>query len=57
MFTSPLLIIRGEGRKKYLLSYFKTLSIVPVLGIEPVTSCFAVKYYADRENLHDIIVT
>ena len=95
MFASPLLISRGEGRKKrvaehptqrflerknalYLsvnvfstkvlftgdtifrglaacsakavpsfLSYFKTLSIDPVLEIEPVTSHLAVKCYTD----------
>ena len=30
-----------------ILSYFDTLSIDPALGIEPVTSCFAVKSSTD----------
>ena len=32
------------------LSYFKTLSSCPVLGIEPLTSCFAVKLYTNWVN-------
>lgn len=37
-------------RSTFILSYFKTLSGCPVLGIEPLTSCFAVKLCTNWVN-------
>ena len=44
--SKPLLEVYAKGVPS-CLSYFKTLSTCPALGIQPLTSCSAVKCYTD----------
>ena len=44
--SKPLLEVYAKGVPSFL-SYFKTLSTGPALGIQPLTSCSAVKCSTD----------
>ena len=60
-FTSPTGATRRSSRScsakgvPSFLSYFKTLSIAPVSGIEPATSCSVVNCSTDWTNPYKVI--